>query len=166
MTKKIYLVKKEELRSLADSIAEEFSTFVIYSAGSYCIKGYEMYRCVSDNTVGEWNENNWEKVHIVNEMKYQINKNKSVTKSTTLLSSDWTGAEAPYTIRVNLEEATETNTIDINPPSNLHELSDVREAMCNACIDGGKQGIGWFELVANKEKPTIDLPVILNVRGD
>lgn len=92
---------------------------------------------------------------------------KSVTIKTTLLASDWTGDTAPYILTLSVEGVTETNNIEVLPPPNLYELDEsIRDAMCNADIDGGKQGVGWIELIANDEKPTVDLPVIVIVRGD
>lgn len=99
-------------------------------------------------------------------LQEQVDKkaDKSITKSATLLASDWTGDSVPYTIRLTVAEATETNNIEVLPPTNL--TTDQRDAMCNADIDGGGQGVGWIELVANDEKPAIDLPVVIIIRGD
>ena len=99
-------------------------------------------------------------------LQAQVDKkaDKSITKSAVLPASGWTGTSAPYTIRLTVPEATETNNIEVLPPTNL--TTDQRDAMCNADIDGGVQGAGWIELVANDEKPTIDLPVVMIVRGD
>ncbi len=115
-------------------------------------------------------ENEWADVEVLNENMDKIDEillkkaDKSITKSATLLASAWTGTEAPYTLRLTVAEATATNNIEVNPPANLTIAQ--RDAMCNADIDGGGQGEGYIELIAYDEKPTIDLPVILIIRGD
>ena len=89
---------------------------------------------------------------------------KSIEKSATLLASSWIGDTAPYYITITVEEATATNIIEINPtPEQSEEEYDI---MSEALIDGYSQTTGSITLVARGEKPTIDLPIELVIRGD
>lgn len=89
---------------------------------------------------------------------------KAAAKAVTLEAGGWTGEKAPYSYTVPLEEATETNNIEINAP--LHPTPEQYEQMVEARIGGGTQAAGNITLLAYGDKPTIDLPVIIIVRGD
>lgn len=90
--------------------------------------------------------------------------NKTVRREASLLASNWTGNIAPYSYTLELEEATESNIIEILPPTNLS--MEQYEAMTEAGIVGGSQSVGKITLLAYGEKPTIDLPIQILVRGD
>lgn len=97
----------------------------------------------------------------------ELNQNKadkSIRKNAVLLKNNWTGAVAPYCYILELAEATETNNIEILPPTNITVAQ--YEAMAEAGIAGGSQSIGSITLLACGDKPTIDLPIVILVRGD
>lgn len=89
---------------------------------------------------------------------------KAVAKPVTLEAAGWTGEEAPYSYTVPLEEATETNNIEVLPPATPSQ--EVYEQLSSAGLCGGTQTAGSITLLAYGDRPTIDLPVIIIVRGD
>lgn len=89
---------------------------------------------------------------------------KAVAKAVILEAGGWTGEEAPYSYTVPLEEATETNNIEINAP--LRPTPEQYEQLTGSGIFGGTQTAGSITLSAYGDKPTIDLPVIILIRGD
>ncbi|KSV60315.1 hypothetical protein [Acetivibrio ethanolgignens] len=89
---------------------------------------------------------------------------KSIEKSATLFASSWTGDTAPYYITIDVEGATATNNIEILPAATL--IQEQYEAMSSAGITGADQAEGSVTLKAFGDKPKIDLPIIVIVRGD
>lgn len=89
---------------------------------------------------------------------------KAAAKAVTLEAGGWTGEKAPYSYTVPLEEATETNNIEVLPPTAPSQ--EVYEQLTSAGLCGGTQTAGSMTLLAYGDRPTIDLPVIIIVRGD
>lgn len=89
---------------------------------------------------------------------------KSITKTATLAAASWTGTAAPYTLVLSLPEATASNNIEVLPSAALTQAQ--YEAMADAGITGAGQAAGSITLKAWGDKPTINLPVQLIVRGD
>ena len=117
--------------------------------------------------IKEIQENDAVDVEILNENFLVLEKNKAdktIQKRAVILASNWTGDIAPYSYILELEEATEHNIIEILPPTNLSR--EQYEAMTEAGIVGGSQSVGKITLLAYGEKPTIDLPIQILVRGD
>lgn len=114
--------------------------------------------------------NEWADVEYLNQNADKIDSaiaskaDKSIEKSATLLASSWIGDTAPYYITITVEEATATNNIEILPAATL--IQEQYEAMSSAGITGADQAEGSVTLKAFGEKPTIDLPIIVIVRGD
>lgn len=100
-----------------------------------------------------------------NTKELECNKaDKSIQKKATLQSANWAGNVAPYNYTLELEEATETNLIEIVPQ--LNPTLEQYETWAEAGIAGGKQSVGNITLLAYGDKPEIDLPIIILVRGD
>lgn len=93
-----------------------------------------------------------------------IKADKSIRKEATLAAAGWQGATAPYNYALELTEATETNLIEIVPQ--LNPTLEQYETWAEAGIAGGKQSVGNITLLAYGDKPEIDLPIIILVRGD
>lgn len=85
---------------------------------------------------------------------------KSNTFNYVLEAANWN--KNIYTI--NIEGVTTTTNIEICPSPAITE--DEYNAMCAACILGGEQYDGYITLVAWGEVPTIDLNIVIIVRGD
>ena len=90
--------------------------------------------------------------------------NVSLSQTATLLAEAWEGEEAPYTYTLPVEGATDTNNIEVLPAVPLTQ--EQYEAMSGACITGAGQAEGSITLDAWGDKPEIDLPIIVIVRGD
>ena len=88
---------------------------------------------------------------------------KSSKRSVTLTAANWSGS-GPYTITVNVTGATTTNNIEVLIPGTATDTQV--EAWMNACIVNGTQASGSITLKAYGEKPEIDIPIEVIVRGD
>ena len=86
----------------------------------------------------------------------------SVTKkiTTTLLGSNWSNKK--YIITNSA--ITATNVVELYPVSTITD--EQFEALQSANIIGGTQTAGSIELKAMGDIPTVDVPVLLLVRGD
>lgn len=89
---------------------------------------------------------------------------KSIRKEATLSAAGWQGEAAPYQYILELEEATKTNHIEIQPTTSF--TTEQYETWTEAGLIGGNQSIGSITLLAYGEKPVIDLPIVILVRGD
>ena len=88
---------------------------------------------------------------------------KSSKQSVTLGAANWSGS-GPFTITVNVTGATTTNNIEVLIPGTATDTQV--EAWMNACIVNGTQASGSITLKAYGEKPEIDIPIEVIVRGD
>ena len=89
---------------------------------------------------------------------------KSVLVTTTLPASGWTGTDAPYTQTVSVAGVTATSANEILPGAEI--TAEQLQALQEANIQDGGQAEGSLTLLAYGDKPTIDLPVRVIVRGD
>lgn len=111
---------------------------------------------------------------IENEIKRQLLNNdiylketkadKAIKVDAVLYASTWTGTDSPYSYPLQMEEATADNNIEILPPPGL--TPEQYEQMEAAKITGGTQADGSITLLAYGDRPDIDLPVVILVRGD
>lgn len=85
---------------------------------------------------------------------------KSNTFNYVLEAANWN--KNIYTITI--QGVTPTTNIEVCPSPAITE--DEYNAMCSACILGGEQYDGYITLVAWGEVPTIDLNIVIIVRGD
>lgn len=104
-------------------------------------------------------------VNSINEVN--TNKANKSTKHKIVLSKDnWTGAEAPYNYEITISEMDEhknwevTNSVD--PIMTVEEL----DAFSNARIIAGTQSANKINLIAYGEKPSININILVVVRGD
>lgn len=97
---------------------------------------------------------------ILNEVKAK----KSTEISKTLLTDSWTGAEAPYSYSLTVAGVTTTSNQEILPSVSV--TKEQLEALQNGNIQDGGQDIDEVILKAWGEKPTIDIPVRVILRGD
>ena len=89
---------------------------------------------------------------------------KSTTLSVTLNASGWTGTNAPFSYVINNSAFTATNNIELVMPGNVTQQHV--EAYQSAMILNGTQSSGSITLKAWGDKPTINLPLSIIVRGD
>lgn len=88
----------------------------------------------------------------------------SVSRGIILEAAGWAGEAPPYSYTFLLEEVTEDNNIEIIPPAQMSV--EQYEQLVSAGICGGTQTTGSITLSAYGDKPVIDLPVVVLVRGD
>lgn len=85
------------------------------------------------------------------------------TLSVTLASASWTGTAAPYTYTISNAAITATSTQELSPATDI--TADQLTALQNANIIDGGQAAGSMTLKAFGEKPSVDIPVRIIVKG-
>lgn len=87
----------------------------------------------------------------------------STTTEVTLVAASWSGDSAPYTYTLTVNGVTDTSTQEIvfATSINLEQLT----AGQNANIQDGGQSANTIVLKAWGEKPTVDLPIRVIMRG-
>lgn len=93
-----------------------------------------------------------------------IKANKTIIKTVTLEAAGWTGNEPPYSYTISMEEVTADNNIEVTYP--VAPTQEVYEQLTSAGLCGGSQSAGSMTLLAYGDKPTMDLPVTIFVKGD
>jgi len=89
---------------------------------------------------------------------------KSTIATATLTAAGWTGSTAPYSQTVSVTGATPTSVNEILPGVSI--TADQLTALQAANLQDGGQAAGSITVKAWGDKPTIDLPVRIIVRGD
>ena len=85
------------------------------------------------------------------------------TLSITLSSAGWSGTTAPYTMTLTNAAITATSTQELSPATDI--TADQLIALQNANIIDGGQAAGSITLKAFGEKPSVDIPVRIIVKG-
>lgn len=85
------------------------------------------------------------------------------TLSVTLASASWTGTAAPYTYTISNAAITATSTQELSPATDI--TADQLTALQSANIIDGGQAAGSMTLKAFGEKPSVDIPVRIIVKG-
>ena len=88
---------------------------------------------------------------------------KSAEVSGTLLASDWVGEEAPYTQEISVEglEAGQGGSIGLAQNATTEQRQAAREAVITV-LD---QDDGSLTVVADGDKPAIDIPFVITIFG-
>ena len=90
---------------------------------------------------------------------------KSSTSTATVSASAWTGTDAPYSATVSVTGAKpEPTRIEVQPSPDA--TSEQWAAWRAALIRGGGQDTDKITLLADGDKPTIDIPITATIRGD
>lgn len=88
----------------------------------------------------------------------------SETVTATLLAASWTGSSAPYTYTLAVTGVTANSNQELLPALTI--TSEQLTALQAANIQDGGQAANSVTLTAFGDKPTIDLPIRVIVRGD
>ena len=88
----------------------------------------------------------------------------SKTVEATLFVANWAGDAAPYTYTLAVEGVTKTSNQEILPTANITWEQLIGLQGTNM-IDGG-QDTNTIILKATKNKPTVDIPIRIILRGD
>lgn len=89
---------------------------------------------------------------------------KSTLVTTTLMANGWTGSTAPYCQTLSISAVTATSANEILSGANI--TADQLAAMESANLQDGGQATGSLTIRAYGDKPIIDIPVRVIVRGD
>ena len=94
-----------------------------------------------------------------------INALKSSTSTATVPASSWTGTAAPYSATVSVTGAKpEPTRIEVQPTNDA--TTEQWAAWRAALIRGGGQDTDKITLLADGDKPEMDIPITVTVRGD
>jgi len=89
---------------------------------------------------------------------------KSTVTNVTLSASQWSGSSAPYTYTLSINGVTSNNVIEIIPQNNL-DVNQVKN-LADAMIVTGTQSTNSITLKAYGNKPTVNIPITIIIRGD
>lgn len=89
---------------------------------------------------------------------------KSTSQTITLSAGSWSGSSAPFSYTISVSGVTASNVVEIVPQNNL--TAEQVKAMANAMIVSGTQSTNSITLRAYGKKPTVNLPIVVIVRGD
>jgi hypothetical protein len=90
---------------------------------------------------------------------------KSTVTTATIPAAGWTGNAAPYSITVPVTSAQpEPTRIEIQPTTDA--TAEQWAAWRDALIRGGGQDTDSITLLADGDKPAVDIPVVVTIRGD
>lgn len=92
-----------------------------------------------------------------------LDANKGTAIAVTLASASWTGTAAPYTYTISNDAITATSNQELTPATDI--TADQLAALQGANIIDGGQAAGSMTLKAFGEKPSIDIPVRVIVKG-
>ena len=90
--------------------------------------------------------------------------NMSTVLSLTIPASGWAGSSAPFTNTITATGVTENNWLELTTPAGI--TGDEIEALANADIRQIGQGTDSMTFYAHGDKPTIDVPITIIIRGD
>ncbi len=88
---------------------------------------------------------------------------KSKTYQMTMSAASWTGDAAPYSIDLTVEGVTDTSNVDIIPQASTDEQID---AWLGLSYMLGSQTEGKVTIQSWGDKPAVDIPITVIVRGD
>ena len=92
-----------------------------------------------------------------------LDANKGTAIAVTLASGSWTGTAAPYTYTISNSAITATSNQELTPATDI--TADQLAALQGANIIDGGQAAGSMTLKAFGEKPSVDIPVRIIVKG-
>ena len=92
-----------------------------------------------------------------------LDANKGTAIAVTLASASWTGTAAPYTYTISNDAITATSNQELTPATDI--TADQLAALQGANIIDGGQAAGSMTLKAFGEKPSVDIPVRVIVKG-
>lgn len=96
--------------------------------------------------------------------KILSNAKKSKKIDTILTSTSWAGEGTPYIYNLTVDGVTETNVVEITTKEDLS--AEQVECFIDSTITAAGQGMNTVTLKAWANKPSIDLPITVIVRGD
>lgn len=108
------------------------------------------HKFVTDEEKGQWNNKS----------------NKSVTHKVVLSAASWTGEAAPYNYDIPISDMDDNKNWEVTNSVDPLMTEEELNAFCEARIIAGTQSTGHINLVAYGEKPTIDINILVIVRGD
>lgn len=89
---------------------------------------------------------------------------KSISVISTLTAAGWSGSTAPYSQTITVAAVTATSANEILPGASV--TADQLASLQSANLQDGGQATGSITVKAYGDKPSIDIPIRVIVRGD
>lgn len=102
-------------------------------------------------------------VQDMEDMSLSMESSKSKTYQMTMSAASWTGDAAPYSIDLTVDGVTDTSNVDIIPQAANEDQID---AWLGLGYMLGSQAEGKVTIQSWGDKPTVDIPITVIVRGD
>ena len=102
-------------------------------------------------------------VQDMEDMTLSMEASKSKTYQMTMVAASWTGDAVPYSIELTVEGVTATSNVDIIPQASTEEQID---AWLGLSYMLGSQAEEKVTIQSWGDKPTVDIPITVIVRGD
>ena len=148
----VWMAKQDNLQNIEPSITNSDYWML-------CIDGFTEDTLELKNYVEEQFSEFDSKINSI-----EIDKaSKSIVLEETIKASNWTGTSAPYTNKILIESVEEDTIVELVLPSGM--TSTEKMAYQDAQILNGSQENGSITIKSWGIKPSIDLPVVLIVRG-
>lgn len=100
--------------------------------------------------------------HLQNEIDGKATKSTIV--AATLLAANWVGTTSPYSQTLSVSQVTATSVNEILPGTSI--TADQLNVLQGANLQDGGQAAGSLTIQAYDDKPAIDLPIRVIIRGD
>lgn len=138
--------------------ADAVFTDTTYDIGNSTTAGIaKLYDSVGPNSDGAMTQN-------ATQSLFDGKATTSTTVNTTLLAANWVGDVAPYTYTLTVDGVTAFSNQEIIPAANI-TWDQLIGLQGTNMIDGG-QSVNTIILKATKNKPTVDIPIRVILRGD
>lgn len=138
--------------------ADAVFTDTTYDIGNSTTAGIaKLYDSVGPNSDGAMTQN-------ATQSLFDGKATTSMTVDATLLADSWVGDAAPYTYTLTVDGVTEFSNQEIIPAANI-TWDQLIGLQGTNMIDGG-QSVNTIILKATKNKPSIDIPIRIILRGD
>ena len=138
--------------------ADAVFTDTTYDIGNSTTAGVaKLYDSVGPNSDGAMTQN-------ATQSLFDGKATTSMTVDATLLADSWVGDAAPYTYTLTVDGVTAFSNQEIIPAANI-TWDQLIGLQGTNMIDGG-QSVNTIILKATKNKPSIDIPIRIILRGD
>lgn len=139
-----------KIRALATNLVDKAKEYVDGKIGNLS----SLQTTKKDTVVNSINEVNTNKA------------NKSTSHKITLQASQWTGSEAPFNYSITIPGMNDSKNWEVTNQTNPLMTDQELTAFGEAKIIAGTQSTDTINLIAYGKKPSININILVIVRGD
>lgn len=92
-----------------------------------------------------------------------VNGYSPIITSSVILADNWYGSSVPYVNTIPLDGVTSINEVEVSLSANA--TLEQYNAYTLAGLSDGGQSEGAIQIKAFKKKPTVDIPIMIIIRG-